>query len=83
MKKRNGIFFSWDAVTIYDGPSSTSSMMGKFCGDSIPHSHVSSSNKVLIHFLSDFSNTIAGTVTVYGGFQMEYNPTGKQNTSMS
>ena len=48
-------------------------MMGKYCGDSIPPSHVSSSNEVLIHFLSDESET-------YGGFQMEYNPTG--NTSI-
>jgi hypothetical protein len=62
-------------LTIYDGASSTSSMMGKYCGDSVPPSHVSSSNKVLIHFLSDGSNT-------YGGFQMEYNPTSKQNISI-
>ena len=60
-------------MTIYDGASSTSPMIGKYCGDSIPPSHVSSSNEVLIHFLSDVSDT-------YGGFQMEYNPTGKQNT---
>ena len=48
-------------------------MIGKYCGDSIPPSHVSSSNEVLIHFQSD------GSVT-YGGFKMEYNPTG--NTSI-
>ena len=57
--------------------------MGKYCGDSIPRSHVSSSNKVLIHFVSDWSNTDDGVVIKYGGFQIEYNPTGKQNTSMS
>jgi hypothetical protein len=60
-------------LTIYDGASSTSSMMGKYCGDSIPPSHVSSGNKVLIHFLSDTMNT-------YGGFKMEYNPRGMQKT---
>jgi hypothetical protein len=48
-------------------------MMGKYCGDSIPPSHVSSSNEVLIHFQSDGSVTKAG-------FKMEYSPTGKQNT---
>ena len=48
-------------------------MMGKYCGDSIPPSHVSSSNEILIHFQSDGSATGAG-------FKMEYNPTGKQNT---
>ena len=45
-------------------------MMGKYCGDSIPPSHVSSSNKVLIKFQSDGSVTEAG-------FQMEYNPIGE------
>ena len=45
-------------------------MMGKYCGDSIPPSHVSSSNEVLIQFQSDGSDTEAG-------FQMEYNPIGK------
>jgi hypothetical protein len=61
-------------LTIYDGGSSTSPMMGKYC-DSIPPSHVSSSNEVLIQFQSD------GYVTE-AGFQMEYNPTGKENTSL-
>ena len=60
-------------MTIYDGGSSTSSMMGKYCGDSIPPSHVSSSNEVLIQFKSDGSETRAG-------FIMEYHPTG--NTSI-
>ena len=50
-------------------------MMGKYCGDSIPPSHISSSNEILIHFQSD------GSVT-YAGFQMEYYPTGKQNISI-
>ena len=47
--------------------------MGIYCDDSIPPSHVSSSNEVLIQFQSDGSVTEAG-------FQMEYNPTG--NTSI-
>ena len=47
-------------------------MMGKYCGDSIPPSHVSSSNEVLIHFQFDGAATRAG-------FQMEYNPTGKSH----
>ena len=49
-------------------------MMGKYCGNSIP-SHVSSSNEVLIQFQSDYGVTGAG-------FKMEYNPTGKLNTSI-
>ena len=61
--------FSFDSLTIYDGDSSTSPMMGKYCGDSIPPSHVSSSNAILINFQSDSAYTVAG-------FKMEYNPIG-------
>ena len=50
-------------------------MIGKYCGDSIPPSYVSSSNEILIHFQSDGGET-------HSGFQMEYNPTGKQNSSI-
>ena len=78
-KNKQTGFFSYDSLTIYDGVydggSSTSYMTGKYCGDSIPTSHVSSSNEVFIHFLSDQSGT-------YGGFKMEYNPIGKQITSI-
>ena len=63
-------------MTIYDGASSTSSMMGKYCGNSIPPSHVSSSNEVLIQFKSD------GSGVPRAGFKLEYNPTSKQITSI-
>ena len=69
-KKTQSISFSYDFLSIYDGDSSTSYMLGKYCGDSIPPSHVSSSNEVLIHFDSDTGETEAG-------FKMEYNPIGK------
>ena len=71
MKKQTTYFFSYDSLTIYDGGSSTSPMIGKYCGNSIPPSHVSSSNEVLIHFQSDGSVTMAG-------FKMEYNPSGEE-----
>ena len=75
MRITNSLFiFSYDSLTIYDGGSSTSSMLGMYCGYSIPPSHVSSSNKILVHFQSDVTGTGAG-------FQMEYNPTGKQDKS--
>ena len=72
-EKSKYLFFSDDPLTIYDGGSSTSPMMGKYCGDSVPPSHVSSSNEILVHFQSDW----VGAKT---GFHMEYNPTGN-NTS--
>ena len=58
-------------MTIYDGGLSTSLVIGKYCGDSIPPSHVSSSSEVLIHFQSD------DYYTEEAGFKMEYNPIGK------
>ena len=78
MRKTNNsvFFFSWDFLTIYDGGSSTSPMMGKYCGDSIPPSHVSSSNEIMVYFRT------ASWFTDLNGFKMEYNPTGKQNTSI-
>ena len=72
-EKQTTYLFSWDYLTIYDGDSSTSLMMGKYCGDSIPPSHISSSNEVLVQFKSDLSHTRAG-------FKMEYHPT--SNTSI-
>ena len=71
--------FSRDSLTIYDGGSNTSPRMGMYCGDSIPPSHASSNNEVLINFHSDQGNSFSIT---YGGFKMEYNPTGKQITSI-
>ena len=72
MRTTNKLFFSWDSLTIYDGASNTSSMMGKYCGDSIPPNHASLNNEVLIHFHSDVINMEAEA-----GFKMEYNPIGK------
>ena len=54
-------------MTIYDGGSSTSPRLGKYCGSSNPPSQVSSSNEILIHFQSDW-------YLAYAGFKMEYNP---------
>ena len=72
-KKNKFIFFSYDFLTIYDGASSSLSMIGKYCGDSIPPSHVSSSNEVLIHFQSD-----PDCCCTEAGFKMEYNPSGEE-----
>ena len=68
------IFSYDDSLTIYDGDSTASSMLGKYCGYSIPPSHVSSSNDILIHFQSDDYPGYGHT-----GFQIEYNPMGKEH----
>ena len=75
MRKQTNIFFSFDFLIIYDGGSTTSPMMGKYCGDSIPPSHISSSKEIMVHFET-------ASWTTGNGFKMEYNPTGKQNTSI-
>ena len=75
MINSNNAFFSYDSLTIYDGGSSTSTMMGKYCGDLIPPTHISSINEIFIRFHSDGSVTRAG-------FEMEYNPTGNLITSI-
>ena len=59
-------------MTIYDGGSSTSPMMGKYCGDSIPPSHISSNKEIMVHF-----KTWSWTTATRVGFKMEYNPIGK------
>jgi hypothetical protein len=64
-------FFSYDSLTIYDGGSSTSSMMGKYCDNSIPPSQISSSNEILVHFETDWYDSNSK------GFQMVYNPYSK------
>ena len=76
IEKQITSFFSWDNLTIYDGSSSASSMLGKYCGNSIPPSHISSSKEIMVHFRT------ASWITGLYGFKMEYNPTGKQNTSI-
>ena len=69
-KKTQLISFSYDFLSIYDGDSSTSYILGEYCGNSIPPSSVSSNNEVLIHFYSNGYGAEAG-------FKMEYNPIGK------
>ena len=61
----------WDPLTIYDGGSDTSPMLGNpYCGDSLPPSQTSSSNHLFFHFHTD--NIHTGT-----GFKLEYNATSK------
>ena len=62
-------FFSYDSLTIYDGGSSTSPMMGKYCGDSVPPSHISSSKQIMVHFETNSYNGFNK------GFELTYNPT--------
>ena len=52
---------SYDYLNIYDGPTSSSSLIGsKLCGETIPDSVESTGNTMHIHFHTDFSVTRSG-----------------------
>ena len=64
-------FSSSDSLEIYDGASTSSDLIGKFCGNSPPPSQIiSSTNEILLHF----ETNMAGT---YEGFHIHYNTLGK------
>ena len=61
-----GSFFRFDSLTIYDGGSTTSDLIGKLCGNSLPPGQIlSSTHELLFHFQTDFSG-------VYDGFHIDY-----------
>ena len=60
-------YFSWDSLTVYDGGSTSSNLIGKFCGNSLPPGQIlSSSYEILLHFKTNYGGT-------YDGFHIEYN----------
>ena len=60
-------YFSQDSLTVYDGGSTSSDLVGKFCGNSLPPDQIlSSSNELLLHFQTD---PIDG---INDGFHIEY-----------
>ena len=74
-------------MTIYDGDSDSSPVVGKYCANYIPPSHISSNNTILIHFKTDveddyyeyydndyYDNEYS---TLNNGFQLEYKPYSK------
>jgi len=51
---------NFDYVKIYDGPTTSSSLLGSFSGSTIPSSINSTGGEMLIIFTSDLSNTYDG-----------------------
>ena len=49
-----------DWLKVYSGPSSSSGLIGKYCGDTGPASVTSSSPDIYIHFHSDVSDQYKG-----------------------
>ncbi|XP_026326618.1 cubilin homolog [Hyposmocoma kahamanoa] len=56
---------NFDYVKIYDGPSSESRLVGKFCGNTFPKTFTSSTNKLFIVFKSDHSLSAEGFKITY------------------
>ena len=52
---------------VYDGGSNEYQMLGQYCGNTIPPDQISSSDKLLINFVTDAASTRTG-------FYLEYNP---------
>ena len=65
------IFFSYDKLTMYDGGSMTSPMIGEYC-DFTPPDTITTSNEIFVKFGTDYTNTDIG-------FTMMYNPTSNQH----
>ena len=59
-----------DSLTIYNGPSDASPVIGEFCGEELPAKFISQSNEILLVFKSDGSRN-------YKGFQLEYKTSSK------
>jgi cubilin len=57
---------AYDYLDVYDGPSLTSPLIGRYCGDVVPTDQIrSTSNTMTINFITDFSVTRAGFRAVY------------------
>ena len=66
--------FSFDKLTMYDGASMTSPMIGEYC-DSTPPDIITTSNEIFVHF----ETSPIYTSPTYIGFKMMYSPTGNQH----
>ena len=58
---------SYDKVRVYNGGSSSSSLLGEFDGSSLPSAITSSNNALYIRFTTDGSSTETGFAASYHG----------------
>ena len=47
--------FRYDFVSVRDGGTTQSPLVGRYCGHSLPSSHLSTGNQLVIRFKSDHS----------------------------
>lgn len=55
----------YDFVKVYDGSTTSASLLGSFSGGSIPSSVTSTGGTMLVHFTSDYSNNAGGWVASF------------------
>ena len=63
-----------DYLSVYDGDSTSSPLIGQFSGNSLPAPISSSSNKLYLQFTSDKSGQYTGFIARYQGifFSLKY-----------
>ncbi len=63
-----------DYVYIYDGTTTSSTLLAEFTGNSMPYPVMSSGGSMLVHFDTDGSVTEAGWTAVYDTAKIEFTP---------
>jgi hypothetical protein len=56
---------NYDTLFVYDGPTTSSSLLGKYTGATLPPVLTSTGSKVLLRFLTNATNTAAGWSVTY------------------
>ena len=65
---------NYDHLRIYNGPSTSSPVLGTFCGTIVPSNQITDGRDALIHFKSDGSVTRTGFLLAFDRLE-----TGKSN----
>ena len=55
----------YDYIEVYDGPGTDSPKLGKYCGDDLPSQIRSSTNELLVKFVTDQSVQHSGFAAAY------------------
>ena len=63
--------YRYDSLTIYDGASFTSPVIGKYCSSSLPPNFNSTTNEILVHFKSDGGVEHKGFKMNYKGYDLK------------
>ncbi|CAH2245697.1 astacin-like metalloendopeptidase [Pelobates cultripes] len=72
---------SCDSLTIIDGASTTSPILGKYCYINVPNSLTSSGNVMILKFHSDDSQTFEGGFYISYNFALTHDPLSTQDTN--